>query len=169
MQTADPTSTPPIAAAEPTGIGGWLVLPLIGLMLSPFIIGWGTHQLIEVVRAPSWTSLTTPGNPAYHPLYGMLIPTEIAVNAALGIFSIVLIVLFFKRHPRVPALMIAFYLVNLAVVAGDTYAAAFLPGFQFDQAALRDLARAVIAAVIWVPYFMISKRVRNTFRAAPRP
>ena len=167
MQTIDPAAAQPTAQPGPSGIGGWLVLPLIGLLISPIIIGWGTYHLADVMRAPSWPELTTPGKPAYHPLYGALIPVEIAVNAALAIFAVVLIVLFLKRHPNVPKLMIAFYLINLAVVVVDTFAASFLPAFQFDQTAVRDIARALIAAVIWVHYFMLSKRVRNTFTAYP--
>jgi len=36
-----------------------------------------------------------------------------------------------------------------------------------DAELYRDLVRAVIASAIWIPYFLYSKRVRNTFTDAP--
>lgn len=104
------------------------------------------------------------GKPVVPPLYKLLLPAEIVVNVAMLGFVVLLIYLFFSKNHLVPRLMIAFYLINLLVVAVDTLVASQLPGFVWDREVIKDGARTLLTAVIWVPYFLISKRVANTFR-----
>lgn len=161
-------SEPAPSKPPPKGIGGWLVLPAIGLCLTPIMLGIGIWQVASVIFGGSWPALTTPGGPSYHPLYRVLLPAEIVVNVGMLIFVLALIFLFFSKSARVPKLMILFYLLNLAVVAVDTLFASQLPGFVWDREVVKDVSRTLITAVIWVPYFLVSRRVANTFvPAAP--
>lgn len=159
-----PSASPQGASVEPRGINGWLILPAIGLCITPITLCIGIWQVATVVFGGSWSVLTTPGSPSFHPLYKLLLPAEIVVNVAMLGFVVLLIYLFFSKNHRVPRLMIAFYLINLVVVAVDTLVASQLPGFVWEREVIKDGARTLLTAVIWVPYFLISKRVANTFR-----
>ena len=157
--------TPAVSPPEPHGLRGWLILPLIGLCLTPFLLAFSIYQLVLVLKPDTWSVLTTPGTPAYHPVYKVLIPAEMVVNIAMLGFTLLLLVLFFRKDRRLPKLMVAFYLINLVIIVGDTFAASFIPSFSFDRDVIRDVVRTVVAAVIWVPYFLVSQRVKNTFVA----
>lgn len=163
---AEASQAPPDTAAGPVGIGGWLVLPAIGLCLTPVMLGIGIWQVAGVILGGSWPALTTPGGPSYHPLYRVLLPAEIVVNVGMLVFVLALIFMFFSKSPRVPKLMIVFYLLNLAVVAADTALAAQLPGFVWDREVVKDVGRTLLTSAIWVPYFLVSRRVANTFPPA---
>ena len=150
----------------PSGIGGWLVLPLLGLMLTPVQVGIQTvRDFPPVLGTQVWGQLTTPGGESYHPLWAQLIIFELVTNVVVIGFSLVLLVLFFRKSRRVPSLMIGWMLLNFAiqvidlVLVGAIPAAASAAGAQ-DRT---DLSRAVVGAAVWIPYFLRSKRVRNTF------
>jgi hypothetical protein len=147
-------------------IGGWLVLLAIGLVLNPIrllvIMG---RDFLPLFLSGGWSVLTTPGTTAYHPLWAPVLMFEIGGNTALLGFSVLVAVFFFQKRKLLPRLMIAFLLVNFLLVAADYFVADLLPSVasQKDPEATMELARALIAGVIWVPYFVVSKRVKRTF------
>jgi hypothetical protein len=148
------------------GIRGWLILGLIGLFISPIRISISVFRdLIPIFTERHWNVLTTPGSGAYHPLWAPLIITECVGNAVFIIFSIVLLVFFFRKSKLLPNLIISYLILNLLFVAGDFFIADMIPAVakQSNLQAAEELARAIIGAVIWVPYFFVSKRVKQTF------
>jgi len=62
-------------------------------------------------------------------------------------------------------LVIMLLLSNLVFVAIDYFAADLIPfvAAQEDIGSLTELIRVFIGCVIWVPYFLVSKRVKATF------
>jgi hypothetical protein len=104
-----------------------------------------------------WGVLTTPGTEAYHHIGAPLIIFKLVGNAFFLIFDIVLIFLFFAKSYRFPDLMIAFIASYLLFVVG----ADVIP--EGGAESVKVLCRTIIGAVIWIPYFLVSKRVKNTF------
>jgi hypothetical protein len=148
------------------GIRGWLILSLIGLFISPIRMSISVFRdLVPIFTEGHWNVLTTPGSSAYHPLWAPLIITECAGNAVFVIFSIVLLVFFFRKSRLLPNLIISYLILNLVFVAGDFFIADMIPAVaeQSNSQAAKELARAIIGAVIWIPYFFVSKRVKQTF------
>lgn len=147
-------------------IGGWLVLLAIGLVLTPirFLVIMG-KDFLPLFLSGGWSVLTTPGTAAYHPLWAPVLIFEFGGNAVLLGFSVLVAVCFFQKRRILPRLMIAFLLLNLLLVAADYFVADLLPpvASQKDAEAMKELARALIACVAWVPYFVVSKRVKGTF------
>lgn len=161
-----PDSTVEGATGGYEKIGGWLVLLAIGLVLNPIrllvIMG---RDFLPLFLSGGWSVLTTPGTAAYHPLWAPVLMFEVGGNTVLLGFSVLVAVCFFQKRKIVPRLMIAFLLVNLLLVAADYFVTDLLPSVasQKDPGAMKELARALIAAAIWVPYFVLSKRVKGTF------
>ncbi len=148
------------------GIRGWLILPLIGLFIAPIRISLLVFKdLVPILTKGHWNVLTTPGSGAYHPLWAPLIIFEFMGNAIFVIFSIVLLVFFLQKSRLLPKLIISYSILNLLFVAGDFFLADLIPAVaeQSNPQDAKELGRAIMGAVVWVPYFLLSKRVKQTF------
>lgn len=147
-------------------IGGWLILLAIGLVLSPLrlLVSIG-RDVLPAFKGETWSLLTTPGTAAYHPLWAPLLIFELAGNVLFVILSIVALVYFFQRRRIAPRLVMIFFLSNLAFVGIDYVAAEFIPAAaaQDDSESLQELGRSLAVCMIWVPYLLVSKRVKGTF------
>lgn len=154
------------AGVEYARIGGWLILPAAGLVVSPLRGLFSLFKdLFPVFSRETWSALTTPGTEAYHPLWAPLLIFELITSVGFILFAVLAAVAFFRRRRIAPKLLMAFLLSNLVVVAADHFAANLIPAVasQGDPTSARELARVGIACVIWVPYLLRSKRVRGTF------
>ena len=78
---------------------------------------------------------------------------------------IYLLFLFFRRSARFPKLYIMFLCSNLAFLLADAFAVRIVLPNQpiMDPETAREFGRSIVAASIWVPYLLLSKRVKNTF------
>ncbi len=156
------TTTP----GEPKGLKGWLILPAIGLFASAIRL---TLLLMRdfwpIFRDGGWQVLTTPGTAAYHQLWGPLLIFEIVGNTFFILANVALIFFFFSKHWRFPALYIAMLGLNVLFVVSDFFFGNMVPAVAAatDTQSVRELARSLAAAAIWIPYFLRSKRVKNTF------
>jgi len=132
----------------PSGIGGWLLLP--GLTLVSVAFAASSSILDQQLAAVSLEIL--------------------AGNALLTVGSVVLLALFFQRSRHLPGLMVVFYVVLLAVTTleylavdrqlfGVTAEIAEQEGHQVEE----GLRMAIASAILWIPYFLVSRRVKNTF------
>lgn len=151
---------------SPSGLGGWLALVGLGLVISPLRLG-GILILTfpPMFQDGTWAILTTPGNEAYHPLWGPLILFEIAVNTTLLLTVGLLLWLFFTKSLYFPKAFIGFTAVNVLFIVSDTWLVSLVLPDQpmLDPETGRELFRAFIGAAIWIPYMLTSKRVDNTF------
>jgi hypothetical protein len=151
---------------EPSGLGGWLILPMLGLIFLPFKLGAMLATTFwPIFSEGSWEVLTTPGGEAYHALWAPLLIFEIIGNSTFLIAAIVLLVFFFQKYHRFPKLMILFLSLNLAFVGIDFFAVDLIPtaAAEPDPESTKELIRVFVGAAIWIPYFLKSVRVKNTF------
>lgn len=148
------------------GIGGWLILVAIGLMIAPVRIGYGlVSDVLPAFTGGAWEKLTTAGSPAYHPLWAPLLITETAGNIFFIIFPLAILFFFFRKKRHTPLLMIIFLLSNLVFMVVDYLMAMRIPivAAMPEESTPTEIIRLAIACAIWVPYFLRSKRVKNTF------
>lgn len=150
----------------PRGLGGWLILPMIGLAVAPMrLLAVLVTDYAPIFQDGVWENLTTPGSGAYHILWGPLIIFEIVGNLFFVVGAGILLVLLLKKSYRFPALMIGFLLLNPAFVVLDHILGNLIPFIAEldDTESYTEIVRAAVAAMIWIPYFLVSKRVKNTF------
>ena len=148
-----------------SGIGGWLILVAIGLCLTPLRIGPEIVQGVRSLQPGAWRAVTTPGSPAYHPLFGPLIVGELVANLALLLWALVLLYLFFTKRRPFPLAMIAFLIVRVAIQMADIFVARSIPlaAGSIGPRVYGSLAGNLLVVLVWVPYFLKSRRVAATF------
>jgi transglutaminase-like putative cysteine protease len=161
---------PPPVPNEPfnpklKGIGGWLILPAIGVVVIPVRLMLEIVKTLPTYATDAWSQLTTVGAEAYHALWAPVLLFELAGNLAYLVFSVLLVVMFFQKRRGVPHLYIAmlvggvlFHGLDLAFASAIPAAANSVTGKDWGE-----LARMVIGAIIWGSYFHVSKRVKATF------
>ena len=150
----------------PSGIGGWLYLVAIGLCLTPIRLVAEIVRGVRPLDPATWHAVTTPGMPAYHPLFGPLIVGELVANVVLLAWAVVLLYLFFAKRQAFPGAMIAFLFVRLAIQFADMLVAKMIPAAAAAASGptvYGALAGGVLVVLIWVPYFSKSRRVATTF------
>jgi hypothetical protein len=173
-QTAERDQAKEDVARGPSGLGGWLVLPIIGLFLTlVFAVIWMSRDALPTLQGDIWPQIPTSGRST--------ITFEVFANLVFIVVPIVLLVLLFLKRRLLPRLIVGFYAFIFLAVLADSIAI-FLIGPQLiPDAGLReeagwsgsaiagDIVRAVIMCAIWIPYFLFSKRVKNTFVNPPIP
>ena len=104
------------------GIGGWLILVLIGLIVTPLRLSFlliRTH--LPILTGDRWSALTNPSSPSYHPLWAPVILFEIAMNVGFIVSSLALLFFMLNKSSVFPRLMIAYYLANVLLVIADHF------------------------------------------------
>lgn len=151
---------------ELNGLGGWLILVGIGVVIAPIRMIISLVPVYQpVFEDGTWAALTTAGSEFYTPYLGTLLMSEILFNALLFIASIYLIYLFFARHYLFPKVYIAISVIALVFIPiNASLVTKLFPGEpMFDPVTVRDFGRAFFGCMIWVPYMLLSERVKLTF------
>jgi transglutaminase-like putative cysteine protease len=153
----DPQPFYPSAWGMP--IGGWLVLPAIGVILSPLRLAVDFFKSPEFLNGENWVINYVNG----HPLLSALGVTEQIYNVSLAVFSVLMVILFFQRRSSVPKLMIYYYAVPAVWTVVDPILVELIAPGQNSGDPTLSIFQAVIGAAIWIPYFSLSHRVKRTF------
>jgi len=149
-------------------IGGWLILPVIGLVISPvLLLDKIFNDFLPVLfNNEIWNYLTLPTSEGYHPMWAAALYYEFYGNIAMLIFIVIILIFFFKKHKITPVLMIFYLIANLMFVFFDQIIIQSIPSVTEVVEVERvyiEIVRAFISAAIWIPYFIFSKRVKGTF------
>ncbi len=158
--TVDPAApTPPPLVAEP--LGGWLYLPMMGLVVSPFIMLAGmAGNASAIVNAQA--KLIEAANSGYK----ALLVDEIIMNFCLLAYLLYTTVKFFGRQHSAPRLIIIFFALGLVLGLRDLVLTCLVFRIHINlalAATLPPLLAKLGSAAIWIPYFLFSKRVKRTF------
>jgi hypothetical protein len=153
----DPEPRTKIEYAQP--IGGWLILVAIGLFLTPFRIVYDVISTDEYFNSATWTILVSQNQ------WGTIIVmvAELIYNISYLVFAVLILLLFLKRRTSLPRLISFYYGVAFLVTSLDTMAGLALSGEPVDYPSIKEILRTLLVAVIWIPYFNLSERVKETF------
>lgn len=139
-------------------IRGWLLLPTISMVVNSI---FALVYLASIVTDRLLISRT-------YTAFGLEFPSDfVDVSAIVFIsfeaFTILLTAAFFAKMWFVPRLMVVWLLANVGISVGAAWAASRGgSGYAYD-ALERAAAMAIVSAVVWVPYFIRSQRVRHAF------
>lgn len=147
-------------------IGGWLILVGIGIVLSPIRIVVMVFPLYSGMMSDgTWAALTTEGSEFYQALWEPILTMELVVNGALVVGWLYVAYLFFSHKKQFPIFYIGILLFSLLFILADAFTIKLVMPEEpvFDPDTIKELARSAIACIIWIPYMLISKRVKSTF------
>ncbi|MCB1925518.1 MAG: DUF3857 domain-containing protein [Gammaproteobacteria bacterium] len=157
----DPVPYAVIPDGAKVGISGWLLLPAIGIALTPARVAFGSSDLVVVFHATQWSIV----GDQLGGLVQAIVLAEAVVNTVLFVVAVYVAVAFFTRRTSLPRLFVGFLLFAFAVTCIDYVAIQMMPAQLQDSQAvpIRDVVRAGFSAMVWTAYFLRSKRVRATF------
>ena len=150
----------------PAGLGGWLFLVGIGIVATPLRLGAAIlHTFVPIFTNGSWEVLTTPGSERYHWLWAPLLISEVVVNFGFMLAYVVLGFLYFRKSRYFPKTYMVLVIINMCFVVLDAGLGSIVMPYEplLSPVTLKEVIRSLSGVAIWVPYMLISKRVRNTF------
>ncbi|MDP0925640.1 DUF2569 domain-containing protein [Paracoccus onubensis] len=144
----------------PSGIGGWLILPLLGLIAAAASTGFNLVQAFM-----QWDSIGAIIQGNEPSLLYLRLPVIASLAIGLLAFALALFCLYLMltRSSRTPNWMIGYYLFGVVVAVVEYLATRAITPSEASTM-IYSLSGAVIGLFIWIPYFRVSKRVANTFR-----
>ncbi|MBP2832552.1 DUF3857 domain-containing protein [Aquimarina sp. U1-2] len=153
---------------ESQKIGGWLILVAIGITITPIRTILELYREFDNFFSTSTWMYIIKDHSSFNELFNsLLIIVEIIYNSAFLVFSILIIVLFYFRRTILPRLFIIFYVATFIFILTDTILALILNKAMYSEVEkmqlYQEIGRSFISMAIWVPYFLISKRVKSTF------
>jgi len=137
------------------GIGGWLILPAIGLVLGGIMSVVGLIACVGMFEGVADAG------------YGGYFALSICVQIGLLIFLLVAAIRFFGKKRSAPATMIGLMIANLVSSLLLMLFAFGMDAEEFAVADIKNFATGLVSSAIWIPYFLTSKRVKATFVNGP--
>ena len=153
-------------AEQYKGLSGWLLLVGLGVIVSPIrLFALLATTYWPIFNDGTWSVLTTAGTASYHPLWAPLLLGEVAFNGLMFLAHLWLVVLFFTTSRLFPPVFIALVLSSLVFIPLDAWIVSFvLPDEPiFDPETVKEFGRSAATGLIWIPYLLLSKRVKATF------
>ena len=136
---------------ELRGISGWLVLPAIGLVLGPIWTTYSDYASFTLIRSLTPEVLDNPK-----------VLSGFVLDAILVLATVIVAFLFFGKRQEAVRAMIGLMVVS--VVASFIGAILMVDVFgEADIESIKPVLQTGVYAAIWIPYFLKSQRVRNTF------
>lgn len=157
---------PPLPGDGPRGLGGWLVLVGFGLFARVPILLLQLWKTRYCFNANHWRLLTDPGSETYHSLWAPTLMQSLHAGTVFLVWTLLLIVLFFKRRRLFPKLMIGLLAAECVGCGAELVFTRQLPGISPAEIATiaYTLFRSILILGVWGTYLLVSRRVRNTFR-----
>lgn len=167
------TVAPSVDPSDPlVGLRGWLILIGIGVTITPIRILVGLWTLTPTyLSLPIWQAVTQKGLSTYQDHYFYIGPIEMGLNVVLLVASLLVAAMYYGRHALFPRVMIGYLCLQFATSAFDVWSAQVMTSLEAKEKmeASATLVRTVIQAMIWIPYFCVSRRVKKTFTRGMRP
>jgi hypothetical protein len=152
------------AKAGSVGVGGWLYLPILGFAGTILLTGFNLLASLKEANGLKNILVATEG-----PLVQLKAPlaADLAFGLAVMASAAYCLYLIATKRRRIVNIATAHYLFLLCGALADVWVdgalRAVVPSTPVDPTVFSTVARAVFIAAVWIPYFHVSRRVRNTF------
>jgi hypothetical protein len=142
------------SGSDLNGIGGWLILVAFGLALSPFFILHGVYTDLHILTADRYQA-----GLALRPGLAGLVMLEAITNSVFLAAVVCLNILLYRRKRAFPTAMVVYFAAQIVWVLTD-----HLMALKYNpHSTWTGVLRTILTGVIWIPYFLHSQRVEETF------
>jgi hypothetical protein len=164
MYTYDPAPDHLYARDKSIEIGGWLYLVAFSILVTPLadIINFSRNDYYDLAI---WENVASSSSANYNPTVALLFVAEVFYSVFSIAYSILLIVLFFKKRTSFPLLMSLKYAYTFLFISLETYVLYEIGQLDSNETdnTIRELTKLVISGAIWIPYLYMSERSKETF------
>ena len=151
----------------PQKIGGVLILVAIGLILSLVQnLGHFLGNLAPFRQVQVWERLTTPGSTAYHPNWKPVLLFELVSSSAILGLNAVAVALFFRKQRVFPKFIVIVIPTIFILILLGYYLSGLIPAVAESPDYSKQTSGLIVRFValhVWIPYFLLSERVKKTF------
>jgi len=160
------------AAGAPAGIGGWLLLPALSMIVTPLVNGGVLFSWLPYVKSDLWHNLPASVDRAYAGFAQPAVLAILTLNVLMTVASGLTAVLFFTKRTSAPRFFVGLgwsVALLLAAVTSWKVASGFDESMTFADLG-SDFTRQLTVTILWTSYMLVSKRVKATFvRRHSRP
>jgi hypothetical protein len=157
----------PADRPKPIKIRGFLIVIALGLVVS-FLQNLGQlfAAFVPFMRPEIWERLTSPAWTSYHPNWRLVMLFQLSASSTMVGLNLVALFLFFTKSRAFPSFIV--FTIPAIFVLGvvDHYISGSIPAIaeskEYSEAG-RKLILRFVALHVWIPYFLVSKRVSATF------
>ena len=157
-------------------IGGWFNLWLVTASILSWQIIAGLIGVLPPVSGKIWAMANDPMSRGYAPLLKVLLLFTLTGRTLLIYVGGLIGIDFVRRSHYIPKLVVGFLLAYLIIlVTEQVLLREFIKPLQmflvmpWNPFRLREFVTTIIACLIWVPYFLFSKRVGGMFKIGASP
>lgn len=143
-------------------IGGWLILIGIVIVVSPIRMMISMIDL-ETFQNSVWVGLSTAYPEKNLSLLQLFLILEVVTNVFLLVGYCLLPFLFFRKRDLFPSTMRFLMIFNFLFLLVDYVMADLIFDTHMLTENIPELVGRIISIAIWVPYLLISERVKQTF------
>ncbi len=148
-------------------IGGMLILVAIGLIISLLQnAGHFLANLNSVIKKPLWEKLTDSTSLAYHFYWKLVLIYDLGASSVILFLNILMLVLFFRKKKLFPSLIVVFLPAIFILGFVSYYFSGLIPAVAESKWYAKQGHALIIRFIIlhlWIPYFLLSNRVKSTF------
>ncbi|MGH9753766.1 MAG: DUF2569 domain-containing protein [Blastocatellia bacterium] len=152
---------------KPPKIRGALILVAVGLFISLVQnLAYFFGSIAPIIRSPLWEQYTNPGSPEFHPQWKLVLICDAMMATLILFWNIAMLVFFFRKKRAFPVSMaVSLPMIFLLILAGH-FLSGLIPAVAGSAGYAKEETALIIKFIglhIWIPYFLLSKRVAKTF------
>jgi hypothetical protein len=140
-------------------LGGWLILVAIGLFLTPVSVIYALSNSHHF-KMSTWNAF---GTYSYGNALKAQLIFEVSGDVILMCYAIFCLILFLNRRDILPKFIIGYFAFALIFCIADYIFVSSASHFKVPSTYQTSIVRATVIAAIWIPYFLRSERVKETF------